>query len=302
MALCKRSVAPSTLKARQGQWACYVRFCKGFSLAPLPCTIERAILFVTYMSSFMKAQSILAYLHGIVFHHLLEGHPPPDLSDKKLKAVLKGVASYETAPSRQKDPITVNHLRRMYRVVDTSDPTMITMWAAILFLFRTLLRVSHVTVSPHTLCTSDVSIEEWGLVVQIRSSKTKKRRDRPFSLPVARCSDLTLCPVYWLERVRSTFSPAQQDPLFPGAGKDALSYGVFASALAALIKGARIKGDFASHSLRRGGATMMAQNECSLLDIKTRGQWSSDCVFQYLKPSLEHLKEKDSELVNDVFC
>ena len=139
------------------------------------------------------------------------------------------------------------------------------------------------------------------MVVTIKSSKTKKRREKPFVLPVNRSRDFRLCPVYWLERVRSALSPVPTAPLFPGVSGTPISYTGFSRIMSSLVQRAGLTGDFASHSLRRGGATMMAQNDCTLLDIKTRGQWSSDCVFQYLRPSFEHLRSRDKDLTDVVF-
>ena len=68
---------------------------------------------------------------------------------------------------------------------------------------------------------------------------------------------------------------------FPG-----VTYVKFAKKFKELTTRAGLVGDFASHSLRRGGATFMSMLERPLDQIKARGLWRSDCVFRYIKPPL----------------
>ena len=58
---------------------------------------------------------------------------------------------------------------------------------------------------------------------------------------------------------------------------------------------AGLRGDFASHSLRRGGASYMSMAGCTVTQVKERGGWASDCVYKYIVPSLRYkvLVDKD---------
>ena len=46
------------------------------------------------------------------------------------------------------------------------------------------------------------------------------------------------------------------------------------------------RGNFSTHSLRRGGTTAMRAAVVPLSHIKERGQWASDCVFKYIMPTV----------------
>ena len=43
---------------------------------------------------------------------------------------------------------------------------------------------------------------------------------------------------------------------------------------------------FSSHSMRRGGATFLSMIGVSVQEIKERGDWQSDAVYEYLKTPL----------------
>ena len=75
--------------------------------------------------------------------------------------------------------------------------TWLSIWTMILFLFKTLLSVSHVVTSPHTLLVKDIVFTSWGMIVNITSSKTIQR-GKPHQIPVSSIENKALCPVYLL--------------------------------------------------------------------------------------------------------
>ena len=76
------------------------------------------------------------------------------------------------------------------------------------------------------------------------------------------------------------------DYLFALNSVQMLTYNAFSKKFKTLILRAGLEGDFASHSLRRGGATFVSMLECPVSQIKDRGGWKSDCVYRYIKPPL----------------
>ena len=282
-------MAPATLKTRKGQWTCYLRFCKNYDLTALPCSTEQACLYATFLADYMLASSISAYLQALTFFHMLKGFQPPILSDRRVKATLNGIRNKQAVPKRQKDPIQVSHLLSMYKYVDKDSVVEVCFWAAALLLFRTLLRVSHVTASDHNLRMADFVATDWGYVVSVRSSKVAKPYHK-----------VQTYPVYWLKRSWAKRRLTPSAPAFAVGGATPLTYSVFIRVLKKLAKCAGLKEDLASHSFRRGGATLMAHLDCSLTEIKSRGRWSSDCVFDYLKPTV--LDELNTDFKVSSYC
>ena len=110
----------------------------------------------------MKYTSIVNYYQAVIFFHNVKGLPVAGWSDKLLAQTIKGIKNSKPHVDDAKDPIRPEHLEIMYRKVDTSSFYMLTMWCMILFLFKTLLRVSHVVISPHTLLVKKIVFKSWG--------------------------------------------------------------------------------------------------------------------------------------------
>ena len=82
---------------------------------------------------------------------------------------------------------------------DMDSYYMLSIWTIILFLFKTLLGVSHVVTSPHTLLVKDIVFTSWGMIVNITSSKTLTIQwGKPHQIPVSSIENKALCPVYLL--------------------------------------------------------------------------------------------------------
>ena len=73
-------------------------------------------------------------------------------------------------------------------------------FVASLFLFRCLLRVSHVIASPHEVRCSDLQFHSWGVAVTVRSSKTNQFGENVRVIPVCDARRSLLSLSYWLKR------------------------------------------------------------------------------------------------------
>ena len=248
----------------------------------------------------MLASSITAYIQAVIFFHILKGHEPPALSDKQLKATLNGIRNVQSVPKRQKDPIQVNQLLLIYDELDQLSDLHVCFWAAALLLFRTLLRVSHVTTSLHSLKMADFVATQSGFVVSVKSSKVAKPYHKTQRIPVSTCKDKRLCPVHWLDKSWSARKLSASAPAFACRDGKGMSYNTFMRVFKNLLESARVKGDLGSHSFRRGGATLLAHLDCSIIEIKARGRWASVCVFEYLKPTMSD--ELCTDLKLSSFC
>ena len=147
----------------------------------------------------MKYTSIVNYYHAVIFYYNVKGLPVAGWSDKLLSQTFKGIKNTNAYVDNSKDPIRPEHLDMMFRQVNMDSYYMLTIWTMILFLFKTLLRVSHVVTSPHTLLVKDIVFTSWGMIVNITSSKTIQR-GKPHQIPVSIIENKALCPVYLLEK------------------------------------------------------------------------------------------------------
>lgn len=247
---------------------------------------------------FMTHCSIINYLQAVVLAHKLRGIKPPLVSSIPLKLTLAGVKRVGKKSTHSRDPVTLPILLSMYRSLDFSLKSSVLFWACCLLLFRSLLRVSHVVSSPHTLKVSDISWEDKGLLLSVRSSKTSTSLR---VIPISMCKDKRLCAVYWLKRWLGLSKLANSDYVFSLRSGVPMSYSVFSTTLTRVVTQAGIKERITSHSFRHGGASFLSELGLSLAKIKERGGWRSNAVFCYLSDSVESkwlIDHKVSTLIN----
>ena len=294
----KQSVAESTKRNRGIQWNCYVKVCKKYGWKPLPCTLDQACMYVSFLADKMKISSIITYYQAVVFKYTCYGLSPVNMSNPVLKATIKGIENVESSGEVGKDPLFPQELKCISKVVDMKSYLEVLVFAAMLFLFRTLLRVSHVVGSKHTTLRSDVKFNSQGFLLSVKSAKKLKSKEKNWYIPVVSSNDRAICAVTWLREVLSRSKKDLGIPLFATESGGSLTYSTFASKFKLLVKRAGLKGDFASHSLRRGGATYMSMKGCSVSEVRDRGGWKSDCVYKYIRQPISHKLVVDRKFVD----
>ena len=261
----------------------------------MPISVNQACLYVTYLAENLKISSIVTYYQAVVFYHVCAGLEPVRLSNPILKATIKGIEKEKKDVTGGKDPMFPIHLLVLGKVVNFESDVEILVFIAALLMFRTLLRVSHIVSSSHTLLRGDVKFENNTILLSVRSSKTNQS-GKGETVPVTLSSDPALCPVRAVKFLFNKFGMPADCQLFSCPTVPALSYSMFARCFKKLITRAGLVGDFASHSLRRGGATYMSMLDCSITEIKTRGMWKSDCVYKYIVPDLAAKRVSDKKV------
>lgn len=234
----------------------------------------------------MTYTSVLNYLHAVITLHKLSGQPPPVMDSGVVKLTVQGIKNSPCVLPSPRIPVTLNHLKKLYQCFDFTKTRHIMFWSCILTMFRSLLRVGHVTVSPHNLLRKDVCLSDQGMLVVIRSSKTSHRSDPPRVIPVSAIREYTLCPVYWLKQYIARSPCAPNMPMFR-LGDAPISYSWFQSALKKVIAKAGISGKLSSHSFRKGGATLLSALGMPLDKIKERGGWRSDAALRYINDPVQ---------------
>ena len=113
------------------------------------------------------------------------------------------------------------------------------MKCCLIFLFRTLLRVGHVVVSPHTLRRRDITIFKWGALISVNSSKTKQKGSS-HKIPISRSENLGVCPVYWLEKLLKLYPGVESDMLFCTKNYMHVTYSIFKKSFKRLFANSKI--------------------------------------------------------------
>lgn len=282
----KKSVAPSTWRARRSQWKCYSRFCVKFNLSKLPCSSDQLSLYATHLSEHMSHNSIIVYLQAVVFASKLMDYPIPTFADPCTKSVLEGAKRSGPAPGSGAVPVTVSVLRRLFSGVDLSSRAAQVFWASCLLMFFSLLRISHVVDSVHSIKCKDLSLYNWGYMLTIRSSKTL-RAAKPILLPVCSLPDKRFCPVYWISKLHNRKDCKSNSNLFSCMRCKKFTYSMFRSSLDLLSESVGLGKKFSGHSFRKGGAQYLVSMGVPLSQVQERGNWKSLCVLRYLSSPIE---------------
>lgn len=279
-----RALAPGTLKNRQAQAFLYIKFMLSYNLNYLAPEISDLAMYYQFLSNTFNAPATVKnHVSGAKTWVQLHQGNITHFSAQELgmmsKSILKG-SNHVIDPAA---PLTPQDIRSICQYIDSSSNNHPAYKACILLAFATFLRVSNV-LSPslsswggsHTLLAQDIKITDLGLLVTIRSTKTR-RFGKPHVLEVFPVEDPRVCPVIAWNVYYMTVRPCPLGPAFMINDQIPLTPGPVVKIMrAALQKERNISTTRISfHSLRRGGAQTAAKNGATQDQIMDHGTWKS---------------------------
>ena len=290
--------ADSTKTTRSIQVKSYLEFCAIFKkqLTPYPCSVRQTCLYISFLARRLSYASIRQYLSALNNHLKDLDLEPINYGSHRLKKCLSGIRRSLGDTPKQAAPLLPKQLRLIFISMFNSR-AQVALRAAMLVSFRALLRKCHVSDSDSALLRSDFEFYEWGMMVKVRKSKTIQYRERLHLIPVSKVEDRALCAVHWVRRhfrEVAAHGNAHAFRLPRGQGSVSMPYSFYLGSLKLLCVRAGLDPVvFSTHSLRRGGATYLRLCGATILEIKERGDWKSDAVFEYLKASLQERMSRD---------
>ena len=289
----KKAFALATQKTYKSQLSSYLQFCLEFKCVPLPVSQSTLLCYTAFLARRLLPSSIPNYLNVVRLLHLESGYCNPLEGNFELSLLKKGINRQLGVPPRQKLPLTVTMLRRMHPFLSLCDPKDLAFWAACVLGFlgfmrkSTLLPLSANVEGVKILLREDVKeLDLSSFVLVVRQSKVIQFGQRVHSIPFAISPDYILCPVRSLLSHFGASPLGGKRPLFnyTVSGRElCLSQSAFVVRLNSLLRAAGYKAsDYSAHSLRRGGASLAFDLGLSPLQIKMRGDWSSDAYERYV--------------------
>ena len=289
----RNALANSTKSTYRCQLNAFLRFCFYFDKEHLPVHQDTLRCYVAYLARTLNPSSIGGYLNVVRIIHLDAGLPNPLLGNWEVAMIRRGISRKLGRPPRQKLPITLEILRKLFVLMDFSRPSDISFWAACLVCFfgllrkNTLLPASMSSISPAFLVRSDVvGISSSSFLLRIRHTKTIQFGQRILTIPFVACIDIRVCPVTSLLR-HLVMSPLKDSsPLFnflEGGRLVAWTHATFVSRLKSCLAKIGISPEsYSGHSFRRGGCSLCFEAGLGVTDIKLRGDWRSQSFERYL--------------------
>lgn len=151
-----------------------------------------------FLSEFLCYSSIVTYLQALNYMARLRGFPKPPVHHSDVKFILRGVKRKGIhRPSRR--PMLWSYLKKLYRGLCFKSPLEVQFWTACILMFGSLLCISHIVPSQHTLRWYEVKFKKWGVLLNIRSAKCLPTEG--LCIPLAQAVDKRFCVCHWLKKL-----------------------------------------------------------------------------------------------------
>ena len=285
----------------------YLRFCQEIGVSPFPLNERTLQYFVVSLARRVGYQSIRVYLCGVQQESLVHGGSTLLKHMHGLHYLVRGVkrAQGRAHCRLPRTPVSGPMLRVILRGIRSCysecDGAMLS--AAVTMAFFGMMRASEYTapgvrfwVRGQTLCLSDVFLDWDRRVVFVRLAVSKTDPFRS-GVTVRVCATGTdLCPFGALARF-IVLRGQRGGPLFAFEDGSFLTRSHVASVLQRFVPLHSVN----THSLRQGGATMLAQLGVPPYVIQSLGRWASDAYRRYIDFSDDFLAQVQGGMARACF-
>ena len=289
-----KAFADNTIRSYNSHRKAYLKFCCIIQRRPVPATSDLLCKYVAFLTRKLRFNSIRQYLCVISHMHKELGYPDPIVGNYHLTLTLKGARRVLGSAVQRREPITPHHLLGLLKALDLRDAAHAAIWAAALLMFYGLFRRSSILAcagvqfQPHLhLCRKDIVFTQEGLKLVVKWSKTDQFRERRRIVPFPRMKGHALCPTQAVYHAfKLTPKAPVSGPAFVvdnGPSFTPLRPEKFSNMLlSGLSKAGFDTSSLGSHSLRRGGATLLWNDtDVGEAKIKALGDWASSISTLY---------------------
>ena len=305
-----QGLAPSTRRSYASAQAQFISFCTQLgklhsSGSPCPADEWTLFLFVFFLAARIQHSSIKVYLSGVRALHIEQGFPDPLANCLRLQRVVRGIKRSQGSSSSPRLPITDDLMLVIWRSLDLRLPDHLMFWAACSLGYFGFLRASEFTVpslasfSPsYHLGVQDIAVDSPSapscMRLRIKGSKTDPFRKGTFiHIGLGRPP---LCAVHSVLSYLTRRGDVP-GPLLLFQNGQPLSRALLMDWLRQILASANIPGNFSSHSLRIGAATVAARNGVSDHLIQALGRWSSSPYQLYIRTPSKSLAALSTKLL-----
>ena len=296
-------MADTSNSTRNSQWKHYFNFCTFYDQVPVPASLDTVLLYLAYMASSFKYVSIINYLSALWVLHKISGLPPLDPKTFEIHMTLRGIRRTLGDTKSQAPPVSVAELLMIYAHLDMGSVEDLAFWCAVILCIRGLLRKSNVVEESFALLAHDVEFYPWGVLVKVNRSKTISFKERVLEIPFSTIKGSPFCIRHHLLELFAKVGHDPSSQLISYISRARLVRGTYKWFNTKLLALSTRLGflSFTTQSLRRGGASAMADAGFSLLEIKNLGDWSSLSVLLYLTKSPHAKLDLDERVASALF-
>ena len=279
-----RSKSDNTVKAYFGAFKRWENFIKDKSLCALPAEPIHVALYITHLlNSGATYHSVNSAVYGIKWAHEINNYTDP--TNNTFVTSLQNSARRHACPTKQrKDPVTTDMLIELCnKHKDSSDLLVVRDLTMILLSFAGFLRFDEVS----SLICKNVKLFDDYILLYIEKSKTDQYRNGNEVL-ISK-GDTSACPLDMFRRymllsgivLKSDFYLFR--PIFRSKStckliykNKKLSYTAAMESILSRLKSVSKDLNLGLHSMRAGGATVIANSDVNERCWKRHGRWKSD--------------------------
>ena len=278
----------------------YFQFCELMGFNPLPDTTVIICQYAAFLAQSLKLSLIRNYITIISLLHKEFSLPYPLQDNWAIRSLLQEIKHVKGGEISQKLPITLDILPRIRSRLNLQHSFDATFWAVCLVAFYGLFRKADLLPNSDQdydpmkqFQFSDCGWHLWGILLQVRWSKTIQFRKRVVEIPLP-C--IPNSPIRPYQATRDVFEFTRAAPHSSHAFSwidhrtlliHCLTYHVFLTKLKSCLSSlGHDTSLYAGHSFRQGGASFAFQTGVPVELIKMLGDWKSDSVLLYLSVPL----------------
>ena len=287
------SNAPGTRKNHCTHRKRYREFCEFSNVRPYPVTEFKISKFATYLTDILTTvESIKQYCNTVCDDNELKGYGKVRRGIRYFRTV-RGIRNTFKHTVRRAQPMTVQLLTKMVKVVNISVQKEMVSWVAVLGGFNMVLRKSNLVPltrvhdSVHNLVRSDVRYGKGVMVITPRWSKTNQLGQDDQNIPLVANKASPICPVRWILHMMQEVPALPTQNLFCFQSKKGLVPITYRDLMIQMRSWLEILGEdskrYSTHSLRRGAASHAHDQNILGRSIQELGFWKSDCYKNYIQ-------------------
>ena len=269
-------------KQRQAEY--YIRFGLEYGIDLLYPSISEVCMFIQYLANSLTSNAARGnYKSGAKWWIEMRGGDISPFASIQVKTVEKGAANLNTHIPNPAPAITPFELNIICQHLSTVKDG-VAIKAAMLVGFFGFLRASNVISpsastwgGPHTITRADLLSHENGLVLVLKSTKTRGAYEAPAVLALPRITGSILCPTQAWAEYCVAVPGLPYEPAFKTSAGAHLTPAPIVKEMRAAVHAAQcpFSGTVSMHSLRRGGAQTAQKAGAERLDIAAHGTWAS---------------------------
>ena len=305
----KQTYASSTQKVYRTQKESYLAFCSVMGYTPVPASTPVLCRFAIILSRTLKYTTVKQYLNIIRLLHLEWDLPNPLEKNFQLQSLPKGMRRAMGDSPTCKIPINPSMLLKILSKLNLDTLEDSNMWASALIKFYAMLRRSNVLATKKSfnptkhLCRNDFVFHHWGVMINIRWSKTIQFKDRTLYIPMPRIPGHPLCPVQAIcHAFKFSAGACPGGPAFLRSQNQPLTPAHFVTRIRSCLDGNGVDvRQVAAHSFRRGGASWAYSVGLPIDTIRLIGDWKSQAYTAYVGSSTTLLLSAIKSVINNIF-